>query len=79
MKLRMHICPCSWAVVISKKMCMQTYFGLVTLDSAEGFHNFAFSGAAGPDLPAFLLYLRIAFLEAHLLKTPPTPLLYPTA
>jgi len=51
-KPRMHICPCSWSIEISKKIWIQKYFGPVTVDSAE-FSAFLRFGATGPDLPAF--------------------------
>ena len=38
----MHICPCSRTVGISKKIWIQTYSVLVTVDSEEGFRYFAF-------------------------------------
>jgi len=41
-KLRLHICPCSRTVSISKKIWIQTYFGPVTVDSEEVFRHFAF-------------------------------------
>jgi len=41
-KPRMRICPCPWAVGISKKNWNQTYFDLMTVDSAEILHHFAF-------------------------------------
>jgi len=39
---RMHICPCSRTVGISKKIWIQNYFGPVTVDSEEVFRHFAF-------------------------------------
>ena len=39
---RMNICPCSWTVGISKKIWIQTHFGLVMIDSEEVFRHFAF-------------------------------------
>ena len=41
-KSRMHICPCSLAVGICKKIWIQTYFGPMTVDSVENFRHFAF-------------------------------------
>jgi len=41
-KPRIHICPCSRTVGISKKIWIQNYFGPVTVDSAEVFRHFAF-------------------------------------
>ena len=38
----MHICPCWWALGISKKMWIQTYSELVTVDSVEISHHFVF-------------------------------------
>ena len=38
----MHICPCSWPIGISKKLWIQMYFGLVTVDPPEIFQDFAF-------------------------------------
>jgi len=39
----MHICPCSWALGISKKTWIQTCFGPVTVEAVEVFRHFAFS------------------------------------
>ena len=41
-KARKHIGPCSWAVEISKKNWIQTYFGPVMVDSVEIFRHFTF-------------------------------------
>jgi len=38
----MHICPCSWAIEMSKKTWIQAFLGPVTFDSEEGFHHFTF-------------------------------------
>ena len=37
--LRMHICPCSLSIGISKKIWIQAYFGPVTVDSVEIFRH----------------------------------------
>jgi len=36
---RMHICPCSLSIGISKKIWIQAYFGPVTVDSVEIFRH----------------------------------------
>ena len=41
-KPRMHICPCSLSFGIFKKVWIQTYFELVTVDSVQGFYHFSF-------------------------------------
>jgi len=53
-KPRMHICPCLWAVGISKKIWIQSYFEPVTVDSVEIFHHFAF-WRHGSKLAIFLI------------------------
>ena len=63
----MDICPSSWAVGISKKIWIQTYSEPVTAILLR-FSTILHFGATEPDLPAFILYLRTAFFEAHLLS-----------
>jgi len=41
-KPHMHICPCLWAIGISNKIWIQTYFRPATVDSVEVFCLFAF-------------------------------------
>ena len=64
----MHICPCSWAVGISKKKKIRFRPILSRWRSILWrFSTIWHFGATEPDLPAFSLYTRTDFLEAHLL------------
>ena len=58
----MHICPYSRALGICKNIGIRTYFGSITVESVGVFRHLRFV-ASGTDLPAFLLYLRTAFLR----------------
>ena len=66
-KLRMHVWLCSWAVEISNKIGFRPALGQRQSILCRFSANLHF-GATGPDLSAFLLYLRTAFFEAHLLN-----------
>jgi len=52
----MHICPNSWAVGISKKIWIQTYFVPVTVDSVLDFHHLAI-WSHGTKLTSFQVFL----------------------
>ena len=53
-KPHMHICPCLWAIGISNKIWIQTYFGPVTVNSVEVFCLLAF-WHPGTRLASFLI------------------------
>jgi len=61
----MHICACLRTIGISKKNWIQTYFGLVTVDSEEIFRHFVF-WRHGSRLATF--FIAPVFFEAHLLS-----------
>jgi len=64
----MHICPCSRTVGISKKIWMQTYFGLVKVDSEEVFCHFAFWRHGSRLATFFIAPKNCIFLEAQPIK-----------
>ena len=64
----MPICPCARALGICKNIGIRTCFGSWRA-KLWGFHATLHFVASGTNLPAFLLYLRTAFFEAHLLSS----------
>jgi len=64
----MHICPCSWALVICKNIGIRTYFGWVKAKSVGVFRHFGILYKSARTYQFFLLHLRTVFFEAHLLN-----------
>ena len=63
----MHICPCVWALEYARILG----FGLILVRRQSNLWGVSATlrfGATEPDLPLFLLHLRTAFFEAHLLS-----------
>jgi len=56
----MHICPCPWAVEISKKIWNKTYFEPMTGDSVDGFSTTLHFGAT-----AKIQFCQIFFLSKN--------------
>jgi len=65
--LHVYICRLSWPLRTCKNIGIQTYFGLVTVESAKVFRHFAF-WRHGTRLATFFIAPKNCIFEAHLLR-----------